>query len=50
MMPTASLDRESVAIVVEILEELRSEGTTMIGIFHDHDLMAAVTDDIYHIN
>lgn len=48
--PTASLDRESVGIVVEILKELRSEGTTMIGIFHDHDLMASVTDDVYHIH
>ncbi|HIJ95905.1 MAG TPA: phosphonate C-P lyase system protein PhnL [Desulfuromonadales bacterium] len=48
--PTASLDRESVGIVVEILKDLRAEGTTMIGIFHDHDLMASVTDDVYHIN
>lgn len=48
--PTASLDRESVGIVVEILKELRAEGTTMIGIFHDHDLMASVTDDVYHIH
>jgi len=47
--PTASLDKESVGIVVEILKELRAEGTTMIGIFHDHELMAAVTDAIYHI-
>jgi alpha-D-ribose 1-methylphosphonate 5-triphosphate synthase subunit PhnL len=48
--PTASLDKESVGIVVEILQELRAAGTTMIGIFHDHDLMTSVTDAVYQIN
>lgn len=48
--PTASLDRHSVEIVVDILKELRAEGTTMIGIFHDHELMRSITDDVYHIH
>lgn len=47
--PTASLDRESVAVVVEILRELRAEGTTMVGIFHDQELMESVTDAVYRI-
>ena len=47
--PTASLDSESVAQVLEILKELRQDGTTMIGIFHDHELMTSVTDSIFTI-
>jgi len=47
--PTASLDSESVAQVLEILKELRRDGTTMIGIFHDHELMTSVTDSIFTI-
>lgn len=48
--PTASLDKDSVGVVLEILKELREEGTTMIGIFHDTTLLASVTDSVYHIN
>ena len=47
--PTASLDRDSVGIVLELLKELRQEGTTMIGIFHDSELLQRVTDAVYHI-
>lgn len=45
--PTASLDKDSVAIVLEILKELREEGTTMIGIFHDTAVMQSITDSVY---
>ena len=48
--PTASLDRDSVAIVLDILRELREEGTTMIGIFHDAGLLQSVTDSVVHIS
>ena len=47
--PTASLDSHSVSIVVALLKELRTQGTSMIGIFHDHELMTAVTDSVYRI-
>ena len=47
--PTASLDRDSVGVVLEILRELRGEGTTMIGIFHDTTVLESVTDSVYHI-
>lgn len=47
--PTASLDKDSVGIVLEILRELREEGTTMIGIFHDTALLQSVTDSVYTI-
>jgi len=48
--PTASLDKDSVGVVLEILKELREEGTTMIGIFHDTKLLESVTDSVYQIN
>ncbi len=44
--PTASLDRGSVAVVMDLLKELRQQGTTMIGIFHDTRLMNSVTDAV----
>jgi len=47
--PTASLDQNSVGIVLDILKELRQEGTTMIGIFHDATLLQSVTDSVFHI-
>lgn len=47
--PTASLDQESVGIVLDILKELRGEGTTMIGIFHDTALLQSVTDSVCNI-
>lgn len=47
--PTASLDRHSVSIVVALLKELRAQGTSMVGIFHDHELMETITDSVHRI-
>lgn len=47
--PTASLDRQSVEVVLDILRELRDQGTTMIGIFHDTELMGRVADTVYPV-
>jgi alpha-D-ribose 1-methylphosphonate 5-triphosphate synthase subunit PhnL len=47
--PTASLDKDSVGVVLEILKELREEGATMIGIFHDAGLLGSVTDSVYNV-
>ena len=47
--PTASLDSTSVDTVMELLQELRQQGTTMIGIFHDQQLMRDVTDQVYQL-
>ncbi len=47
--PTASLDKNSVGVVLDLLKELREEGTTMIGIFHDTGLLESVTDSVYHV-
>ncbi len=48
--PTASLDQNSIGVVLEILRELRDEGTTMIGIFHDTTLLTSVADSVCHID
>lgn len=37
-------------MVLEILKELREEGMTMIGIFHDTKLLESVTDSVYQVN
>lgn len=42
--PTASLDAGSVEIVVELLQELRAGGATLLGIFHDPILLERITD------
>lgn len=48
--PTASLDQLSVGIIVSILRDLKKEGCTMIGIFHDRGLMESVADRIYEMS
>jgi alpha-D-ribose 1-methylphosphonate 5-triphosphate synthase subunit PhnL len=47
--PTASLDKDSEARVLHILEELKSQGTAMIGIFHDSVVMQSIADQIYYL-
>ena len=42
--PTASLDRVSAGIVLELLSELRDRGCTMLGIFHDPELLSRIAD------
>ena len=45
--PTASLDQRATETVLEILKELRSHGTTMIGIFHQAETLRAFSDEIF---
>ncbi|MDP4089935.1 MAG: phosphonate C-P lyase system protein PhnL [Bacillota bacterium] len=42
--PTASLDNASKQKVRELIEQLKNEGTTMLGIFHDIDFMEGLCD------
>lgn len=42
--PTASLDVASKARVRQLIEKLKQEGTTMIGIFHDIEFMRGLCD------
>lgn len=47
--PTASLDNGSKIKVRELIEQLKSEGTTMIGIFHDIEFMEGLCDKTYNM-
>lgn len=47
--PTASLDRESAGIVLDLLSELRDRGTTMVGVFHDPEMLARIADETIRI-
>ena len=47
--PTASLDNDSKIKVRELIEQLKSEGTTMIGIFHDIEFMEGLCDKRYNM-
>jgi len=45
--PTASLDAHSKGRVRELIERLKREGTTMLGIFHDLEFMGGLCDREY---
>jgi alpha-D-ribose 1-methylphosphonate 5-triphosphate synthase subunit PhnL len=45
--PTASLDKTNTNKVIDKLLEIKKEGVTMIGIFHDMDCMERISDKIY---
>lgn len=45
--PTASLDQESKLKVRKAIEQLKAEGTTLIGIFHDLEFMDGLCDYVY---
>lgn len=47
--PTASLDNASKVKVRELIEQLKKEGTTMIGIFHDIEFMEGLCDKTYNM-
>ncbi|PIC64141.1 phosphonate C-P lyase system protein PhnL [Sporosarcina sp. P13] len=45
--PTASLDQQSKVKVREIIEKLKSNGTTLVGIFHDIEFMDGLCDKVF---
>lgn len=45
--PTASLDGETKKIVIQALLYLQKQGTTMIGVFHDTDVMRRLVDRVF---
>jgi len=47
--PTASLDAASIDVVLDLLGELRQDGTTMIGIFHDPAVMERIASQVYRL-
>lgn len=48
--PTASLDHRSKLKVREIIEKLKANGTTLLGIFHDIEFMEGVCDKVYDMH
>lgn len=47
--PTASLDDASKVKVRELIEQLKSQGTTMLGIFHDLAFMEGLCDHEFNM-
>lgn len=47
--PTASLDADNKAIVIELINEAKARGAALIGIFHDHDVRDQVMDREYRL-
>ncbi len=45
--PTASLDQGTTAVVLDILKELRQQGTTMVGVFHQPETLREFSDEIF---
>ena len=48
--PTASLDAENRAIVVQLVRQALGNGAAMIGIFHDHDVRDAVATKLFTVS
>ncbi len=47
--PTASLDADNRAIVVDLIRQALGQGAAMIGIFHDHDVRDAVATRLFPV-
>ncbi len=45
--PTSSLDPKSVSAVVDLLQELQNDGTTMVMVFHDQEMIDALADIVF---
>ena len=48
--PTASLDNKTKVLVKEMLQRLKDNGTSMLGIFHDLEFMEGICDKVYNIS
>jgi alpha-D-ribose 1-methylphosphonate 5-triphosphate synthase subunit PhnL len=48
--PTASLDAENRAIVVQLIRQALERGAALIGIFHDHDVRDTVATRLFQVN
>jgi alpha-D-ribose 1-methylphosphonate 5-triphosphate synthase subunit PhnL len=45
--PTASLDSESVGLVLEMLQDIKDRGTAMVAVFHDRSVAERIADTFY---
>lgn len=48
--PTASLDNNTKVLVKDILQQLKAEKTSMLGIFHDLEFMEGVCDKVFNMS
>lgn len=48
--PTASLDTYTANEVITLIEELKAQGTAMIGVFHDRAFLERLSDSIIDLN
>lgn len=48
--PTASLDNNTKLLVKDILQQLKAEKTSMLGIFHDLEFMEGVCDKVFNMS
>ncbi|MCD6197823.1 MAG: ATP-binding cassette domain-containing protein [Deltaproteobacteria bacterium] len=48
--PTASLDLRTTGDVLEMITELKNEGTGILAIFHDPDLVQRMADAVYQLD
>lgn len=48
--PTASLDAQNRAVVVDMIRRKKREGVAMLGIFHDEEVREAVADRIIDVS
>lgn len=48
--PTASLDNNTKILVKDLLQKLKADGTSIIGIFHDLEFMDGLCDQVYNIS
>jgi alpha-D-ribose 1-methylphosphonate 5-triphosphate synthase subunit PhnL len=44
--PTSALDPETRAAAIDLLREFLDDGTTVVGVFHDRDVVEAVADRV----
>ncbi|WP_284273057.1 phosphonate C-P lyase system protein PhnL [Bradyrhizobium iriomotense] len=47
--PTASLDAANRRMVIELIQEAKSRGTAVVGIFHDEEVRNAVGDRLFEV-
>ncbi|WP_337995526.1 phosphonate C-P lyase system protein PhnL [Oleispirillum naphthae] len=48
--PTASLDAANRAVVTSLISEAKAAGAAIVGIFHDDETRAAVTDRLFDLS
>ena len=48
--PTASLDNETKQVVARVLNDFKNSGTSIIGIFHDLDIMKRLVDRVFSMS